>query len=445
MNLNAQPSLNGSMQTTGETSHGFGIRTRVVVGTLAGFLLVGGFGGWAAMAELTGAVIAAGTLKVEQNLKTIQHLDGGIIGSIDVEEGDRVAKDQVMIRLDDTQNRAELAIVKSQIIELSARRSRLIAERDGQDRMNLPELLTGDDPTVLAAVRGEQHLLEGNRQNRGSKKEQLSLGMEQLQEEINGLQAQRDSKSDEIVLVRAEKEKLIGLAEKKLIEASRTYGNARELVRLVGEKGETDAGIARARARSSETRLQIIAIDETARTDAQKELSEIEPKLFELQERQATIRDRLSRTDIRAPVAGTVNELLVHTIGGVITPAQKVMTIVPADAILKVEAKLSPNDIDQVFLGQKANLRFTTFDQRTTPEMKGEIAYISASTSVDETTGQTYYVANVSVSASELAKLGDRKLMPGMPVEVFVSTESRTALSYLAKPMMDQFVRAFRE
>ena len=213
----------------------------------------------------------------------------------------------------------------------------------------------------------------------------------------------------------------------------------------MGEKGETDAGIARARARLSETRLQIIAIDESARTDAQKELSEIEPKLFELKERQATIRDRLSRTDIRAPVAGTVNELLVHTIGGVITPAQKVMTIVPADALLKVEAKLSPNDIDQVFLGQKANLRFTTFDQRTTPEMKGEIAYISASTSVDEATGQTYYVANVSVSASELAKLGDRKLMPGMPVEVFVSTESRTALSYLAKPMMDQFVRAFRE
>ena len=311
--------------------------------------------------------------------------------------------------------------------------------------MDLPDLLSGDDPTVLAAVRGEQHLLEGNRQNRGSKKEQLSLGMEQLQEEINGLQAQRDSKSDEIVLVQAEKEKLIGLAEKKLIEASRTYGNARELVRLVGEKGETDAGIARARARLSETRLQIIAIDESARTDAQKELSEIEPKLFELKERQATIRDRLSRTDIRAPVAGTVNELLVHTIGGVITPAQKVMTIVPADALLKVEAKLSPNDIDQVFLGQKANLRFTTFDQRTTPEMKGEIAYISASTSVDEATGQTYYVANVSVSASELAKLGDRKLMPGMPVEVFVSTESRTALSYLAKPMMDQFVRAFRE
>ena len=445
MNLNAQPSLNGSMRTTADTSQGFGIRTRVVVGTLAGFFLIGGFGGWAAMAELTGAVIAAGTLKIEQNLKTIQHLDGGIIGSIDVKEGDRVAKDQVMIRLDDTQNRAELAIVKSQIIELSARRSRLIAERDGQDRMGLTELLTGDDPTVLAAVRGEQHLLEGNRQNRSSKKEQLSLGMEQLQEEINGLQAQRDSKSDEIVLVQAEKEKLIGLAEKKLIEASRTYGNARELVRLVGEKGETDAGIARARARLSETRLQIIAIDETARTDAQKELSEIEPKLFELKERQATIRDRLSRTDIRAPVAGTVNELLVHTIGGVITPAQKVMTIVPADALLKVEAKLSPNDIDQVFLGQKANLRFTTFDQRTTPEMKGEIAYISASTSVDETTGQTYYVANVSVSASELAKLGDRKLMPGMPVEVFVSTESRTALSYLAKPMMDQFVRAFRE
>jgi HlyD family type I secretion membrane fusion protein len=445
MNLNTQSAASASTPAPDDSSHGFGLKSRVIVGTLAGLLLIGGCGGWAAMAELTGAVIAGGTLKIEQNLKSIQHLDGGIIGSIDVKEGDVIAKGQIMIRLDDTQNRAELSIIKSQIIELSARRARLIAERDGQDAMDLPELLTSDDGSVIEAVRGEQHLLEGNRQNRSSKKEQLLLGIEQLQEEIHGLQAQRNSKSDEIVLVTAEKKKLSGLAEKKLIDSSRTYGNARELVRLVGEKGETDAGIARATARLSETRLQIISIDETARTDAQKELSEIEPKLFELKERQATIKDRLSRTDIRAPIAGTVNELLVHTVGGIITPAQKIMTIVPADALLKVEAKLSPNDIDQVFLGQQAKLRFTTFDQRTTPEMKGEITYISAATSVDEATGQTYYVANVSVSASELVQLGDRKLMPGMPVEVFISTERRTALSYLAKPMMDQFVKAFRE
>jgi HlyD family type I secretion membrane fusion protein len=445
MDSTVHSSGNGNTQATSGAAHGFGIKTRVIIGFLAGLLLIGGCGGWAAMAELTGAVIAGGTLKIEQNLKTIQHLDGGIIGSIEVKEGDTVAQDQIMIRLDDTQNLAELSIVKSQVVELSARRARLITERDAQDQMVLSELLNSDDKSVLAAVRGEQHLLEGNRQNRNSRKEQLSLGMDQLQEEIHGLEAQRKSKTDEIALVEAEKKKLHGLAVKKLIEGSRTYGNERELVRLVGEKGEIDAGIARAKARLSETRLQIIAIDETARTDAQKELSEIEPKIFELNERQAAIEDRLSRTDIRAPIAGIVNELLVHTIGGVITPAQKVITIVPTGALLKVEAKLSPNDIDQVFLGQRAKLRFTSFDQRTSPEMKGEIIYISAATSIEESTGQTYYVANVSVSANELAQLGDHKLMPGMPVEVFISTESRTALSYLAKPLMDQFVRALRE
>ncbi len=433
-----------SLQTNGQ-GHGFGIKTRVIVGVVAGFLLIGGCGGWAAMAELTGAVIAGGTLKVDQNVKAIQHLDGGIIGSIEVKEGDTVEQNQIMIRLDDTQNRAELSIVKSQVIELLAKRSRLISERDATVDMVLPDKLKSTDKAVVDAVRGEQHLLEGNLQNRKSQKDQLALGMEQLQEEIHGLEAQRTAKADETVLVQAEKKKLQGLAAQKLIEASRTYGNARELVRLVGERGEIDASIARAKARLSETQLQINAIDETARTSAQKELSEIEPKIFELTERQAAIEDRLSRTDIRAPVAGTINELLVHTVGGVITPAQKVITIVPSGAPLKVEAKLSPSDIDQVFLKQKAKLRFTSFDQRTSPEMKGEISYISASTSVDENTGQTYYVANVVVSPEELAKLGNHKLMPGMPVEVFISTESRTALSYLAKPLMDQFVRALRE
>ena len=195
MDSTAHSSENGTTQILNGSVHGFGIKTRIIIGVLAALLLIGGCGGWAAMAELTGAVIASGTLKIEQSLKSIQHLDGGIIGSIEVKEGDTVVQNQIMIRLDDTQNRAELSIIKSQVVELSARRARLIAERDGQDQMALPDLLKSDDKPVLDAVRGEQHLLEGNRQNRSSQKEQLSLGMDQLQEEIHGLEAQRKSKT----------------------------------------------------------------------------------------------------------------------------------------------------------------------------------------------------------------------------------------------------------
>ena len=191
--------------------------------------------------------------------------------------------------------------------------------------------------------------------------------------------------------------------------------------------------------------MQIIAVDEAARTEAQRELSAVEPKLAELRERAAAIEDRLNRTDIRAPIAGVVNELSVNTLGGVITPAEKLVTIVPEDAELKIEAKLAPTDIDQVRIGQPAKLRFSAFNQRTTPEIAGEISYVAAATSVDQATGQPFYLAQISVSDEEMAKLGDNKLRPGMPLEVFITTEDRTAISYLAKPLLDQFERALRE
>ena len=288
-------------------------------------------------------------------------------------------------------------------------------------------------------------MFDGNRQNRNSQKEQLVLGIDQLGEEIKGLESQRDAKIDEIALVKTEHGKIKGLTDKRLIETSRKYIIDREMAKLLGERGEVEANIARAKARMGEIRLQIIAIDETARTEAQRELSAIEPKLSELRERRVAIEDRLARADIRAPLSGTVNELAVHTIGGVITPAEKLVTLVPADAALKIEAKLSPTDIDQVFVGQPAKLRFSAFNQRTTPELHGRIAYVSAATSSDPSTGQVYYLADVIVPSDELEKLGDSKLLPGMPVEVFVSTEERTAMSFLSKPLADQFSRAFRE
>ena len=199
---------------------------------------------------------------------------------------------------------------------------------------------------------------------------------------------------------------------------------------MEGEKASIDAEIARAKARISEIKLQVIAIDEQARTEAQRELSVIDPKIAELNERRWAIEDRLSRTEIKAPISGTINELAVNTIGGVITPAETLVTIVPKDATLKIEARLAPTDIDQVYLGQSANLRFSTFNQRTTPELRGSVAFVSPATFADKATGQHYYLAEVEVSADELSKLDKKRLLPGMPVEVFMSTEPRTALSF---------------
>ena len=428
-----------------DPGNSFPVGPRVIAGVTLGLVLFVGAGGWAATAQLTGAIIAPGMVKVDQNLKSIQHRDGGIISEIAVREGDFVTKGQVMLRLDDAETRAELSIVRTQLVELMAKQARLMAERDNLDSIMMSSELTSRIEDFPHVFFGEKRMFDGNRQNRKSQKEQLVLGIDQLGEEIKGLESQRDAKIDEIALVKTEHGKIKGLTDKRLIETSRKYIIDREMAKLLGERGEVEANIARAKARMGEIRLQIIAIDETARTEAQRELSAIEPKLSELRERRVAIEDRLARADIRAPLSGTVNELSVHTIGGVITPAEKLVTLVPADAALKIEAKLSPTDIDQVFVGQPAKLRFSAFNQRTTPELHGRIAYVSAATSSDPSTGQVYYLADVIVPSDELEKLGDSKLLPGMPVEVFVSTEERTAMSFLSKPLADQFSRAFRE
>lgn len=423
----------------------FRLGSRVMAGFTLMFLLVGGVGGWAATAHLTGAVIAQGVVAVDQNLKRIQHRDGGIISEIAIREGDDVREGQVLLRLEDAQTKAELSIVRSQLTELSARRARLLAERDGLAAIEFPARLDRGDADVADILQGESRLFEGNSLHRKSQKQQLELGIVQIGDEIKGLESQRVSKNDEMRLIEVEYEKIKRLTQQKLIETSRLYSTGRDRARLLGERGEIDAAIARAKSRIGEVRLQIIAIDENGRTEAQRELSLVETRMSELQDRFTAIEDRLTRTNIRAPISGTVNELNIHTIGGVITPAEVLATLVPHDAELKVEVKLAPVSIDQVRVGQPARLRFSAFNQRTTPELLGTVSYVAAATTRDNATGEMYYLGAVDVSLKELDKLGTQKLMPGMPVEVFVSTDERTAISYLTKPFTDQLSRAFRE
>jgi len=432
------------MSTDNSTRH-FGIGSRVFAGAALSLLLLAGAGGWAATAQLSGAVIAQGSVAVDQKLKSVQHRDGGIVSQIDVREGDIVKAGQVIIRLEDAQTRAELSITEAQLLDLKTRKARLLAERDSLSEIEFPAELDVERPEIQFLINGEQRLFDGNRANRESQKQQLELSIDQIGDEIKGLTAQRDSKSDEIRLVKEEHGKLQKLADQHLIERNRLYASDRDMARLLGEAGEVDAAIARAKTRTSEIRLQVIAIDETARTEAQRELTVVDAKLSELEDRQIAISDRLSRTEIRAPISGTVNELNTHTIGGVISPAQVLATVVPENAKLNVQIKLDPVSIDQVMAGQAARLRFTALNQRTTPELNGVVSYVSAAATRDPESGLSHYVGDVEITATELNKLGDSQLIPGMPVEVYVMTSERTALSYFARPVTDQFQKAFRE
>lgn len=416
----------------------FELGSRVLLGSTLILLLAGGCGAWAATSTLSGAIIAPGVLRVDQHLKELQHRDGGIVAEIAVRAGDTVKDGQVMLRLDDVQIRAEQQIVLSELTELQARKARLAAERDMLPAINF------SDETPEAIVRGETQLFEGNRLGLQRRSEQLELQIGQIDQERTALEAQLDALADELALVEIERERMLSLTKQKLVESGKLNGLDRELTRMLGQRGEIEANIARANGRASEVRLQIMAIAETARNEAQREIRALDGRISELLERRTAVEDRLTRVDIRAPIGGTINEFNVHTIGGIISPAETFATIVPSDAELTVEIKLATNDVDQVFVGQPAKLHFTAFNQRTTPEIAGKLTRIAAAATQDRTTGQYYYQAELSI-ADDAGFLDGRPLLPGMPVDVFIETEEQTAMSYLLKPFTDQVNRAFRE
>uniref|UniRef100_Q07SW8 Membrane fusion protein (MFP) family protein n=1 Tax=Rhodopseudomonas palustris (strain BisA53) TaxID=316055 RepID=Q07SW8_RHOP5 len=423
----------------------FRLWPRVLGGASLVVLLVIGCGGWSALAMLEGAVIAQGAVKVDQNLKEVQHRDGGIVKTLAVRQGDFVQQGQVLATLDDVQIKAELLIVRSQLGEAIGRRARLIAERDNLAEIEFPEDLATLSSSASTVITGEQRLFTGNKLTRDSQKEQLELSISQTGEEINGMEARHAAKEQEIKLVSAEREKLEGLFERKIVEYTRVYSVQRDWARILGERGEIAASIARAKVRTSEIRLQIIAVDQNASTEAQRDLRTVDARISELSERKVAIEDRLSRSEIRAPITGYVNELFAFTVGGVITPAARIATIVPENAQLKVEVKIAPVDIDQVRVGQRARVHLTSFNRATTPELQAAVAQVSPASSRDQASGQEYYVAYVQLADTATAQIEGLRLVPGMPAEVFISTQERTAASYLLKPFTDQMNRAFRE
>lgn len=415
---------------------------RTAVGLVLVALLGVCFTGWAASTEISGAVIAAGLVVVDSNDKKVQHPAGGVISQIHVKNGDRVAAGDVLISLDDTQTRANLGIVVSQLTQLQGRKARLEAERDDAAKVRFPPGFATRSQEAADVAVGEVRLFEMRRAARLGQISQLKERIGQLRQEIKGLSAQHDSKQIEVELMTEEVERVAQMRKRELIPTTRELSARRDLTRLQGEWGALVAQMARTQGQISEIELQILNINQTTQSDATKELREIEARIAELEERRIAAEDMLKRIQLRAPQSGIVHDLAVHTVGGVISPGEILMSIVPVEDQLAIEARIAPTDIDQVRVGQHAILRFPALDQRTTPEIHGTVSRVGADLTKEPQTNSAFYVVRIAIDEADRPKL---KLVPGMPVEAFIATGARTALSYLLKPVSDQFHRAFRE
>jgi HlyD family secretion protein len=423
------------------------LRRHALFGGAVLVALVGGLGGWAASSEFAGAVVAPGTVVVESSVKKVQHPTGGVVGELRVRDGDRVRAGDVVVRLDETIVRANLAMVAKALDELSAQSARLEAEREDSDAIEFADDLTDrrDDPHVARVLAGEARLFDLRRSAREGQKAQLRERIAQFREEIEGLAGQADAKKREIALIERELVGTRDLYSKNLTPLQRLVALEREAVRIAGERHQLIAAAAQAKGKVTEAELQILQVEQNLRSDVAKELRDIQAKTAELTERKIAAQDQLSRIDIRAPQSGFVHQLAVHTVGGVAAPGEPLMLIVPEGDDLTVEVKVPPQDIDQVAVGQKAVLRFSAFNQRTTPEIEGIVTSISADITQDRATGVSYYIVRAAMPEAELARLNELKLVPGMPVDAFIRTNQRTVLSYLMQPLEEQVARSFRE
>lgn len=420
------------------------LRLLGAAGVLAFF---GTVGTWACTTVISGAVIAPGQFVVEGNTKKIQHPTGGVVAALLVKEGDHVQENQIVIRLDETLARVSLHVVARQLKELVARRQRLIAERDELPVIAAAPELTGRTPEgdVAALIAAEGKLFAARHIARNGQRAQLEQRIVQFENEIEGLQAQLLSRNEQIVLVAQELQAARDLYAKNLVSLARKIALEREAVNITGQKGQIIASLAQSRGKIAEIRLQILQIEDSFREEVLKELREAQGKIAELIERRVAAEDQLRRTDIRASISGTVHQLAVHTVGGVISPAEPAMLIVPDSEALQIEARINPTDVDQIRPNGPAHIKLHAFNQRSTPELNGTVSHISADTSRDQANGPPFYMVRITIPAEEFGKLGGQRITPGMTADVFVKTEERTPLQFITKPLKDQFDKSFRE
>lgn len=432
---------------TKATTQRWSARKHLIIGGLTLLILVGGFGTWSVMAQINGAVITSGQIEVDRNRQVVQHPDGGVVEEIIVDEGDTVKAGDLLLRLDATVLQSELAVVEGQLFEILSRRARMEAERD--DRLELvfsDVLLEARSPEVDALVSGQERLFEARLETNRSAVEQLTLQRAQISSQLVGIASQQQALSTQQDLIALELADQQTLLDRGLAQASRVLALQREQASLLGAVGELTAQGAQAAERMTEIELQILGISSSRREEAITRLRDLQFNELELSERRRTLRRQLDRLDIRAPVSGIVYGLQVFAPQSVIRPADPVLFLIPQDRPLVIATQVQVVDVDQIFVGQEVTLRFSAFDQRRTPELQGKVTLISADAFQNETSGLSYYRAEVQLSEGQLDRLpADMTLIPGMPVEAFVRTADRSPLDFLIKPLSDYFAKAFRE
>lgn len=426
----------------------WGAWRHVILGVVALVVLVGGVGVWSAFASIAGAVVAMGQLKVESNRQVVQHLDGGVVKEILVKEGDVVEAGEVLVRLDDKLMAGELAIAEGQLYEIMARRGRLIAERDGLAAPVFNDELRDAakrNPEIASLLEGQTRLYAARATSMKGQKEQLRERQSQIREEIAGADAQSVALQSQLELVGRELTDLRGLLAKGLAQASRVLALERENARLLGQAGEIKANIARLKGQISEIEIQLLGLDSTQREEAITELRDFEYRENELREQRNSLIETLDRLEVRAPRPGRVLGMTIYALRSVVRPAEPILYIVPSDEELVVEARIETINIDQIYPGQNARLRFSAFSARTTPEVPGKVVKVSPDTFTDEATGMSYYSAELKFDLDSLASFNELELIAGMPVETYIQTGDRSPFSYFTKPLTDYFNKALRD
>lgn len=422
-------------------------RKHLMIGGLALLILVGGFGTWSVMAQINGAVITSGQIEVDRNRQVVQHPDGGVVQEIAVDEGDTVAAGDLLVRLDASTLQSELAVVEGQLFEILSRRARLQAERDDTATLAFDPILTqATTDEVQALMDGQTRLFAARVESNQSAVEQLTQQRAQIASQLTGIAAQQEALTTQRALIARELTDQQTLLDRGLAQSSRVLALQREEANLLGSVGQLTAQAAQAAERMTEIDLQILGLSSTRREEAITQLRDLEFNALELTERRRTLRRQLDRLDIRAPVSGIVYGLQVFAEQSVIRAADPVMFLIPQDRPLVIATQVQVVDIDQIFVGQDVTLRFSAFDQRRTPELTGKVTLISADAFQNETSGLSFYRAEVEVNEGQMERLPpDMTLIPGMPVEAFVRTADRSPMDYLIKPLSDYFTKAFRE
>ncbi|MDP5086102.1 MAG: HlyD family type I secretion periplasmic adaptor subunit [Yoonia sp.] len=422
-------------------------RRHLSIGGIALLILVGGFGSWSVLAQISGAVITSGQIEVDRNRQVVQHPDGGVVVEIIVDEGDMVKAGDLLLRLDPTNLQSELAVVEGQLFEILARRARLEAERDDATQLIFSDILReAGTPEVQKLMEGQIRLFEARLETNRSAVEQITQQRAQILSQLEGIKAQQAALSTQRDLIAEELTDQQTLLERGLAQASRVLALQREEASLLGAVGELTAQAAQAAERRTELELQILGLSSTRREDAITRLRDLQFNELELSERRRTLRRQLDRLDIRAPVSGIVYGLQVFAEQSVIGAADPVLFLIPQDRPLVIATQVQVVDVDQIFVGQSVTLRFSAFDQRRTPELEGKVTLISADSFQNEASGLSYYRAEVELDDGQIERLpADLTLIPGMPVEAFVRTQERTPIGFLVKPLADYFTKAFRE